>query len=182
MGDCPPESSCKGRLSPSFRLSLEWRVLLFLASPPPSPPFSHLFPLLLLKRQNDLKASGRRQGGSPMPALPGRGRPALCGQQCSVRPEGSWGALVWKWMQTGPTTHQMVPFPPPGPRALPGIVDHSRGGIQLSGTCLLKPGHLKWWWCFCHFPSFNSFKQMAAHAGVKYLFVVFIFHGLPPCQ
>lgn len=43
-------------------------VCLFLVSPPFHPPFSHFFPLLLLKRQNDLKATERRQGGNPKPS------------------------------------------------------------------------------------------------------------------
>ncbi|XP_042763301.1 transcriptional enhancer factor TEF-1 isoform X3 [Panthera leo] len=62
----------------------------FLVSPP-SPPFSHLFSLSLLKRHSDLQASGRSPHATP-PRLQG---------PCLVWP-AVFGALVWKLLQTGP--------------------------------------------------------------------------------
>ncbi|KAF5918861.1 hypothetical protein HPG69_005901 [Diceros bicornis minor] len=126
----------EGRLFPSFQASLGQQVLLFGVSSFPPPSFS----LLLLKRQNDLKAAERRQGGRPSAGLPGCLRSALpcpaSGVQCRLQPRG--GALVWNWVWIGPAAIRRCP-PTPSSTGTSGHVDDNPGGIQLAGTCLLKP-------------------------------------------
>ena len=128
-----------GGLSPSFKSK---RLLLLCLLPLPA--------LHYWRRQNDLKATERKKARSNPchPPWPPEVSPALASgsvQQEALRREGGWVESV-RDRSCYPGLIYLPCYPPtPKFKCTSRHLDNNQGGLQLIGSCLLKPTWLPWW-------------------------------------